>query len=95
MWVSKRLSEVGLKKRNPVKDVFYRAVQATPYAKVLFLDIVGYTLRDDVQVQTEVEEIMNQREIRIRLLMDELNILLEPEEQISDCLYYNLMKSTK
>ena len=39
---------------------------------------------DENAVEAELEEIMNEKEIRVRLPMDELKVLLEHEEGLSD-----------
>ena len=57
-----------------------------PCAKVLYLDLMNYTNRSEGQVQAEIEEILNEKEVRVRLPAEELKVLLEPEEeqQLSD-----------
>ena len=47
---------------------------------------MNYTNRSEGQVQAEIEEILNEKEVRVRLPAEELKVLLEPEEeqQLSD-----------
>jgi hypothetical protein len=58
--------------------------QDCPYAKVLYLDLMNYVTDEENAVQAELEEIMNEKEIRVRLPMEELKVLLEHEEGLSD-----------
>ncbi|XP_072350114.1 nuclear exosome regulator NRDE2 [Scyliorhinus torazame] len=55
------------------KGVFYRALQECPWAKVLYLDAVGY-LPGQLQ---ETLDLMTEKEIRIRVPIEELEILME------------------
>ncbi len=47
---------------------------------------MNYTNHSEGQVQSEIEEILNEKEVRVRLPAEELKVLLEPEEehQVSD-----------
>ncbi|XP_069772005.1 nuclear exosome regulator NRDE2 isoform X2 [Narcine bancroftii] len=55
------------------KGVFYRALQHCPWAKVLYLDAVRL-LPGQLQ---EIIDLMTEKEIRIRVPMEELEILIE------------------
>uniref|UniRef100_UPI00398ECA2A nuclear exosome regulator NRDE2 isoform X2 n=1 Tax=Pristiophorus japonicus TaxID=55135 RepID=UPI00398ECA2A len=55
------------------KGVFYRALQECPWAKVLYLDAVGH-LPGQLQ---ETVDLMTEKEIRIRVPIEELEILME------------------
>ena len=41
---------------------------------------MNYVTDEETAVQAELEEIMNEKEIRVRLPMEELKVLLEHEE---------------
>ncbi|XP_067894670.1 nuclear exosome regulator NRDE2 [Heterodontus francisci] len=56
-----------------IKGVFYRALQECPWAKVLYLDAVGH-LPGQLQ---EIVDLMTEKEIRIRVPIEELEILME------------------
>uniref|UniRef100_A0A4W3JGF6 NRDE-2, necessary for RNA interference, domain containing n=1 Tax=Callorhinchus milii TaxID=7868 RepID=A0A4W3JGF6_CALMI len=58
------------------KGVFYRALQACPWAKVLYLDAIEYFPE---QLQ-EIVDLMTEKEIRVRVPIEELEILLEEDE---------------
>ena len=45
---------------------------------------MNYVTDEENAVQAELEEIMNDKEIRVRLPMEELKVLLEHEEGLSD-----------
>ncbi len=64
--------------------IFNDSFQECPYAKVLYLDLMNYVTDEENAVQAELEEIMNEKEIRVRLPMEELKVLLEHEEGLSD-----------
>ncbi|XP_059817184.1 nuclear exosome regulator NRDE2 isoform X1 [Hypanus sabinus] len=55
------------------KGVFYRALQHCPWAKVLYLDAVRL-LPEQLQ---EIIDLMTEKEIRIRVPLEELEILIE------------------
>ncbi|XP_051869405.1 nuclear exosome regulator NRDE2 [Pristis pectinata] len=55
------------------KGVFYRALQHCPWAKVLYLDAVSL-LPGQLQ---EIIDLMTEKEIRIRVPLEELEILIE------------------
>ncbi|XP_059504943.1 nuclear exosome regulator NRDE2 isoform X1 [Stegostoma tigrinum] len=56
-----------------IKGVFYRALQECPWAKVLYLDAVRH-LPGQLQ---EILDLMTEKEIRIRVPLEELEILME------------------
>ncbi|XP_054987614.1 nuclear exosome regulator NRDE2 isoform X1 [Sorex araneus] len=65
------LVSLGNKERS--KGVFYRALQNCPWAKVLYLDAVEY-FPDEMQ---ETLDLMTEKELRVRLPPEELELLLE------------------
>ncbi|XP_066200286.1 nuclear exosome regulator NRDE2 [Saccopteryx leptura] len=65
------LVSLGNKERS--KGVFYKALQNCPWAKVLYLDAVGY-FPDEMQ---EILDLMTEKELRVRLPLEELELLLE------------------
>ncbi|KAI4568516.1 hypothetical protein MJT46_008314 [Ovis ammon polii x Ovis aries] len=65
------LVSLGNKERS--KGVFYKALQNCPWAKALYLDAVEY-FPDEVQ---EVVDLMTEKELRVRLPLEELELLLE------------------
>ncbi|WAR20085.1 NRDE2-like protein, partial [Mya arenaria] len=58
-----------------LKGVFYRAVQHCPWAKSVYLD--GVRLLGEVQLQ-EIVDLMTEKEIRVHLPTEELDILISP-----------------
>ncbi|KAM5337407.1 nuclear exosome regulator NRDE2 [Glossophaga mutica] len=65
------LVSLGNKERS--KGVFYKALQNCPWAKVLYMDAVEY-FPDEMQ---EVLDLMTEKELRVRLPVEELELLLE------------------
>ncbi|XP_036986114.2 nuclear exosome regulator NRDE2 isoform X2 [Artibeus jamaicensis] len=65
------LVSLGNKERS--KGVFYKALQNCPWAKVLYMDAVEY-FPDEMQ---EVLDLMTEKELRVRLPLEELELLLE------------------
>ncbi|XP_014446884.1 protein NRDE2 homolog [Tupaia chinensis] len=65
------LVSLGNKERS--KGVFYKALQNCPWAKVLYLDAVQY-FPDAMQ---EILDLMTEKELRVRLPLEELDLLLE------------------
>ncbi|XP_027787305.2 nuclear exosome regulator NRDE2 isoform X1 [Marmota flaviventris] len=65
------LASLGNKDRS--KGVFYKALQNCPWAKVLYMDAVEY-FPDELQ---EVLDLMTEKELRVRLPLEELELLLE------------------
>ncbi|XP_032964018.1 nuclear exosome regulator NRDE2 [Rhinolophus ferrumequinum] len=65
------LVSLGNKERS--KGVFYKALQNCPWAKVLYMDAVDY-FPDEMQV---VLDLMTEKELRVRLPLEELELLLE------------------
>ncbi|XP_075700483.1 nuclear exosome regulator NRDE2 [Rhinoderma darwinii] len=55
------------------QGLFYKAVQSCPWAKVLYLDAVEY-FPDRLQ---EIIDLMIEKELRVRLPLEELDLLLE------------------
>ncbi|XP_017380131.1 nuclear exosome regulator NRDE2 isoform X2 [Cebus imitator] len=65
------LVSLGNKERS--KGVFYKALQNCPWVKVLYLDAVEY-FPEEMQ---EVLDLMTEKELRVRLPLEELELLLE------------------
>ncbi|KAK2538190.1 Nrde2 [Columba livia] len=65
------LASVGNKEKS--KGLFYKALQNCPWAKVLYLDAVEY-FPDQLQ---ETLDLMTEKELRVRVPMEELDLLLE------------------
>ncbi|ERE73671.1 putative UPF0614 protein [Cricetulus griseus] len=67
----KFLVSLGNKERS--KGVFYKALQSCPWAKVLYMDAMEY-FPDELQ---EILDVMTEKELRVRLPLEELELLLE------------------
>nr|XP_012805530.2 nuclear exosome regulator NRDE2 [Jaculus jaculus] len=65
------LVSLGNKERS--KGVFYKALQNCPWAKALYMDAVQY-FPDELQ---EVLDLMTEKELRVRMPLEELELLLE------------------
>ncbi|XP_065492011.1 nuclear exosome regulator NRDE2 [Caloenas nicobarica] len=65
------LASIGNKEKS--KGLFYKALQNCPWAKVLYLDAVEY-FPDQLQ---ETLDLMTEKELRVRVPMEELDLLLE------------------
>ncbi|XP_017650731.1 protein NRDE2 homolog isoform X2 [Nannospalax galili] len=65
------LVSLGNKERS--KGVFYKALQNCPWAKVLYMDAMEY-FPDELQ---EILDLMTEKELRVRLPLEELELLLE------------------
>ena len=77
------------------KTIFYRALQDNPSAKALGLDLIYYCASDHessgasvgaaagnaLAVQSDVQDIFTEKEVRIRMPIEELKLLLEDEEE--------------
>jgi hypothetical protein len=84
MWTTKMLG-----KTKP-KTVFYRALQDNPSAKAFGLDLIHYQEKQKTTassaaklIQAEIQDIFTEKEVRIRMPIEELQVLLEPEEEPS------------
>ena len=72
-----------------VNTVFYRSLQDCPAVKSLFLDVVGYLHLDPAPDAAEdglrrVLDITAEKEARVRMPIEELEVLLEKEEDDDD-----------
>ena len=71
-----------------MKTVFYRALQDNPSAKVLGLDLIHYLDQDQKHaseaLQAEIQDIFAEKELRIRMPIEELKVLLEKEDDEDD-----------
>ncbi|CAN0107574.1 unnamed protein product [Bubo scandiacus] len=63
----------SLGKKEKSKGLFYKALQNCPWAKVLYMDAVEY-FPDDLQ---ETLDLITEKELRVRVPMEELDLLLE------------------
>ncbi|XP_014802520.1 PREDICTED: protein NRDE2 homolog [Calidris pugnax] len=63
----------SLEKKEKSKGLFYKALQNCPWAKVLYLDAIEY-FPDQLQ---ETLDLMTEKELRVRVPMEELELLLE------------------
>ena len=73
--------------RYQAKTIFYRALQDNPSAKVLGLDLLHYQERSSGgadALQAEIQDIFAEKEVRIRLPMEELQVLLEAEQDLQE-----------
>ncbi|KAM6201491.1 nuclear exosome regulator NRDE2 [Rhynchocyon petersi] len=64
---------VSLGNKDRSKGVFYKALQNCPWAKVLYMDAIEY-FPDEMQ---EIVDLMTEKELRVRLPLEELELLLE------------------
>ncbi|KAM9294357.1 nuclear exosome regulator NRDE2 [Gastrophryne carolinensis] len=64
---------VSLGNADRSRGLFYKAIQSCPWAKVLYLDAAEYFPE---QLQ-EIVDLMMEKELRVRLPLEELDILLE------------------
>nr|XP_033808744.1 nuclear exosome regulator NRDE2 isoform X2 [Geotrypetes seraphini] len=64
---------VSLGNKERSKGLFYKALQSCPWAKVLYLDAVEY-FPDELQ---EILDLMTEKELRLRMPLEELDLLLE------------------
>ncbi|ELU16786.1 hypothetical protein CAPTEDRAFT_52247, partial [Capitella teleta] len=64
--------EISLANATKAKGVYYRAVQACPWSKWLFLDYVNSGLGN----LQEITDLMTEKEFRLRIPLEELNLLL-------------------
>ncbi|XP_074649475.1 nuclear exosome regulator NRDE2-like isoform X2 [Tubulanus polymorphus] len=73
LWRMYMAFQVKHGQNNEAKGVFYKALQNCPWAKVLYLDAVSY-FPDDLQ---DVVDLIVEKELRLRALPEELEILTE------------------
>ena len=78
------------------KTIFYRALQDNPSAKALGLDLIYYcadvhessgsvsAAGNALAVQSDVQDIFTEKEVRIRMPIEELKLLLEDEEELEE-----------
>nr|XP_020663249.1 protein NRDE2 homolog [Pogona vitticeps] len=64
---------VSLGDKEKSKGLFYRALQNCPWTKVLYMDAIEY-FPDELQ---DLIDLMTEKELRIRLPIEELELLLE------------------
>lgn len=64
---------VSLGNKERAKGLFYKALQNCPWAKVLYLDAIEY-FPDQLQ---EILDLMTEKELRVRVPIEELELLLE------------------
>ena len=84
MWSTYMLGKQYPGKFNP-KTIFYRALQDNPSAKILGLDLIHYqdnlSTNANRHLQSELQDIFTEKEVRIRMPMEELKVLLEVEQE--------------
>ncbi len=81
MWATKRLSLKDPVRYQP-KTIFYRGIQDNPSAKVLGLDLIYHlelSSNASEALQTEIQNIYTEKEVRLRMPMEELKVLLIDE----------------
>ncbi|XP_068539072.1 nuclear exosome regulator NRDE2 isoform X2 [Anas acuta] len=64
---------VSVGKKEKSKGLFYKAIQNCPWTKVLYMDAIEY-FPDQLQ---ETLDLMTEKELRVRVPMEELDLLLE------------------
>ena len=95
MWQKKERNNFSFFSYQP-KTIFYRALQDNPSAKALGLDLIYYCADHEssssapsgtgaaagnaLAVQSDVQDIFTEKEVRIRMPIEELKLLLEDEE---------------
>ncbi|KAK7488650.1 hypothetical protein BaRGS_00020103 [Batillaria attramentaria] len=67
--------------RERAKGIFYRSLQSCPWAKVLYLD--GAEVFGEEQLQ-ELVDLMTEKELRVQIPMEEVELLLNSEPQNAD-----------
>ena len=71
--------------RYKPKEVFYRSLQDNPSGKVFGLDLIHYWADQHHNgaageaIQAEIQDIFTEKEVRIRMPLEELNVMLEEE----------------
>ena len=90
-WIAalKSDAEGNVDGKAAVNTVFYRSLQDCPAVKSLFLDVVGYLHLDPAPDAAEdglrrVLDITAEKEARMRMPIEELEVLLEKEEDEDD-----------
>ncbi|XP_005107028.1 nuclear exosome regulator NRDE2 [Aplysia californica] len=68
---------------NKAKGILYRALQSCPWSKALYMD--GIAVFEDVELQ-EMTDLMTEKEIRVRIPLEEVDLLLtaEKEEKVEE-----------
>lgn len=89
MWVANMLGTHHPEENKRIQDVntvYYRSLQDCPSVKALYLDAVKYLHLDDESDEELKRKLdtFKEKEGRIRLLLPELDILLEKEEDEED-----------
>ena len=81
-----KLTALRGKKPNGEKDdkaargIFYEAIRHCPSVKVLYMDALTYF----PDMLKEIHDLMSEKQILIRLPLEELNVLLENENENND-----------
>ncbi|TRY74407.1 hypothetical protein TCAL_06336 [Tigriopus californicus] len=90
LWITKEIHVIqGRPGRNldQISTVFYRALQECPVTRALYLDFIEYLHVDgacEVGELKKILDILSEKEGRVRLPWEELEILLEKEEDQDD-----------
>ena len=70
---------------EPLRGLLFRALQDSPGAKTLIMDTLRYYCQNPVETdfpphcQKSLQELMTEKEMRVRMPMEELEVLLEDE----------------
>lgn len=86
LWITKEIHVIQSRPGrtlDPISTVFYRALQECPVTRALYLDFIDYLHVDghcDVSELKKILEILIEKEGRVRMPWEELEILLEKEE---------------
>ena len=70
---------------EPLKSLLFRALQDNPGSKALCLDVLHYYCQNPIKTefsrsfQRELQDLMTEKEVRVRIPMEELEVLLEDE----------------
>ncbi|RXG61097.1 Protein NRDE2-like protein [Armadillidium vulgare] len=66
-----------MKREKDLVNVAYRALHSCPFAKCLYLDCISFL----PEKMDEIFRMMTEKGIRIRLPLEELDLLLEEEKE--------------
>ncbi|CAB4067062.1 unnamed protein product [Lepeophtheirus salmonis] len=90
-WIGHTQNTLGA--QIDIYTLFYRSVQECPGAKALYLDVIYYSICSNFDAGTEEESnerlrsilnLMSEKEIRVRMPYEELDVLLEAEPDEGD-----------
>ncbi|KAH9490779.1 hypothetical protein Btru_046974 [Bulinus truncatus] len=81
LWRLYLMFEVKYGQSNRTKGIFYRALQNCPWAKCIYMD--GIAIFGDNELQ-EVMDLMTEEEMRVRIPLEEVDLLLGAHKEASD-----------